>query len=193
MIPRTPRLHAAAALLLGVIVIGIPLIVLLLPAWQARIQFWERRSMLVEQASRYQSLAAQTPILKKSVEQLLAQSADRGGFVQETSSALGAAALQRKIQTMIEALGGNVQSAQSVPDISKGMFPAVTVRVQANISMEALGSLFGSLAQDPLLLEADNVFIQTRYAGGQRPAHEGINLLEIRLDVTGFLYEVETP
>ncbi len=188
-----PRLHAAAALMLGLLVIGLPLIVLVIPAWQERALFRERRNTLEEQSSRYLSLAAQTPMLKKSVEQLLAQSADRSGFLQETSPALAAAALQRKIQTLIEAQGGKVQSAQSIPDTGKGMFPAVTIRVQANVSLDALGSMFGALTQDPLLLEADNVFVQTRYAGGQRPASEGVNLLEIRLDVTGYLYEVENP
>lgn len=191
MTPLSPRLHAAAALMLGLLVIGLPLMALTVPAWHTRVQFWERRAALEEQFSRYQSLAAQTPDLKHSVERLLAQSNDRSGFLPEATSALAAAALQKKLQSLIETHGGSLQSAQGVPATTSGMFPSVTVRVQANLSLDALGPLLAALAQDPLLLEVDNVFIQTRYAGGARPAGEGANLLEARLDVTGYLFEAE--
>ena len=193
MTPLSPRLHAAAALLMGLVVVGLPFSVLVTPAWQARVAFWERRAMLEEQFARYQSLAAETPKLKTRVEQLLTQSADRSGFLQETSPTLAAAALQRKLQTLIETHGGRLQSAQSVPTNPSGPFPSVMIRVQADLSLQALGPLSAALTGDPLLLEAANVFIQTRYAGGARPGGDGMNLLEVRLDVTAFLFEVEAP
>lgn len=189
----SPRLHAAAALVLGLLVVGLPLVALVLPAWQARVTFWERWGLLEEQFARYQSLSTQAPALKQSVARLIAQSTDRSGFLPEATTALAAAALQRKLQTLIETQGGQLQSAQSVPPSGESLFPAVTVRVQTNLSLEAVGPFFAALSQDLLLLEVDNVYLQTRYARGARPVGEGIPLLEVRLDVTGYLFEAEEP
>lgn len=189
----SPRMHAALALVLGLAVLGSLLTLLVLPVWHARATFWEQKATLANQAARYQRLAAQTPALKQQVTHLLAQSADRSGFLPETSQALAAAALQRKLQTLVESHGGRMQSVQNVPATAEGPFQKVTVRVQAALSLDVLGPLFRALASDTQLLETDQVFMQTRYSGGARAAGEGVNLLEVRFDVSGYLFEVETP
>lgn len=188
----SPRGHALAAVGVTVVLVLLPLTLLVTPAWQARSSFNERRTALEQQAGRYQALAARTADLKKQVERLLARTADRSGFLPETSTALAAAALQRRLQSALETHGGNVQSVQNLPAPTSDPFPKVIVRLQANISLEALGPFLASLASDPQLLEVDEVFIQTRFGGGVVPGGVGTHLLDLRLDVAGYLFEIQS-
>ncbi len=185
--------HAAAALAVTIVVIGLPAWALMAPAWEARISFAAKRDALTQQSSRYLALADETAALKQRYAQLLSNGTNRSGFLPEGTTALAAAALQRKLQLLVEAQRGELQSVQNVPANNERPFPKVIVRLQANLRLEALRPLLDALANDPAFLVPDNVYIQTRYASGAGVAGQVTNLLEVRLDVAGYLYEEESP
>ena len=186
--PLTTRQHAALALALLGAGIAAMVVIIVLPALASRQAFQDRLGELQLHYQRFNALARQTPNLKRTLEELRSAPADQTGFLEEQAPALAGAALQKKIKEHIEASGASLVSAQVAAPGKQKLYPSTTIQVQMRGDVESLRDVLYSLAADPMLLQLDNILIQSRHAA-RAPARQGGDVIEARFDVTAFIYQ----
>lgn len=185
------RRHALLSLGLLLSVIALLFSVLVLPAINGRLEFHNRLSELQFQYAKFQHIVQQSGALQEELAQLQNAQTDQSGFLEEKPEALAAADLQKQIKTLIDTNGGNLISTQVVKSRAgeTGVFPEVTIKVHMRSDIEALQKLLYQLASSETVLQVDNLLIQKRRQGGGRRARRDANLLEIRFDTTGYIYQ----
>ena len=188
---NSQRRQALLSLGLLLSVIALLSTILVLPAINGRLKFHNRLNELQFQYSKFQGIAKQSELLKEDLTLLQKVQTDQSGFLDEKPEALAAADLQKQIKTLIDTNGGNLISTQVVKNRSDevSMFPEVTIKVHMRSDIEALQKLLYQLASSETVLQVDNLLIQKRRQGGGRRARRDANLLEIRFDTTGYIYQ----
>jgi len=203
------RQHMVMSVGLLLLCLTILYISLIMPALSNRQTFSDRLEELQFQFSKFSRSAAQTDQLKQELEQLKNTETDRAGFLQDKSEALAAADLQKHIKTLIGINGGNVVSTQVIQrrhndrsaqgymevessrqlDNEAGVFPQVTIKVHMRSDIEALQKTLHQLGTDQMVLLIDNMFIQKRHQARGRRVTRGKDQMEVRFDITGFIYQ----
>lgn len=189
---KRPREHMALSAALALGAAGLLFFILVWPALSARAAFHERLELLQVRQQKFTAAAARAPALEKELEALAGVKADQGGFLEEKPRALAAADLQQLLGSLIEQSGGSLVSTQVLEEINNdSVFPEITVKVYLRGATEVLQKLMYRLEINRPLLLPDNLLVQKRQqgdAGGGRDADE----LEIRFDVTAFIYQSQS-
>ncbi len=73
------------------------------------------------------------------------------------------------------------------------LYPKVTVRVQISGGIESLRQILYQLATGQPLLITDNLLIQQRNRSGVMHAGHQTDTLDIRVDVTAYIYRAGGP
>jgi len=184
MAQDNPRLHAglSAGLLIAL------LAVLLLPAIDKRLSFYQRLDNMQFQHRNFAPGIRQTAVLEEELKQLRRLQADRDGFLEDKPGALAAADLQRQLKILIESNGGNLISTQVVENDTGDLFPSVTVKVQFRSGTEALQLILYQLATGRPVLLTENLLIQQRNKSDAGHSTHKPEPLDIRFDATAYLY-----
>lgn len=121
--------------------------------------------------------------------------ADRIAFLAGSNPTLVGAALQSRIQSLIEAAGGQLISTQMLEGTSENGLSRVTLRTRMQASVAGLQRVFHALESQTPVLFLDNVSIHParrfRRSRSRRPAaartEESTGRLAVDYDVYGFV------
>jgi general secretion pathway protein M len=190
-----PRLnaqkHAAASLSILIAVLVLFYSIIIYPAVSGRMQFQERYEELQFQFSKLGDSKNKSQQLKKELAYLGSQETDKTGFLENKPEALAAADLQKHIKTLIESSEGSLISTQVVQQKEDDIFPQVTVKVHLRGNIEALRNILFRLNTEHPVLLINNLLVQKRHGSGGRRPQRRADQLEVRFDITGFMYQAE--
>ena len=158
------------------------------PALSSRLAFNERLQDMQFRHQKFAGIAARSQALEKELEGLASLETNREGFLEDKPRALAAADLQQLVQSQVEETGGLLVSTQTLQGADDdSIFPEITVKAHLRGSVESLQQLLHRIAAGQPLLLVDNLFVQTRQRDN-RQSRRNANELEIRFDVTAFIY-----
>lgn len=126
--------------------------------------------------------------LQQQIDQMNKAHANTGDFLEEKSPALAAADLQQHIKGVIEAHQGNLVSAQPVNETGQELFPKVTVKIHMRGNINTLQKSLYQLESSRPRLFINNIVIQKRNPAAARANQKDADLLEVRLDVSGYVF-----
>ncbi len=183
--------HSTISVLMLLVCLLVLYIILIMPAVSGRSDVRERLEELQFQFAKYDQSAKQIQQLQKELEQLNNLQADQTGFLEEKPDALAAAELQKHIKSLIESNGGNLISTQVVKNDNDDLFPKVTIKVHMRGGIETLQKILYRLTADSPVLLINNVMLQKRHQAAGRRARRGVNQIETRFEITGFIFQAE--
>ncbi len=184
-----PRgLHALLAVGITLALLGALCYALLWPALSSRSSATERLAALHFQQQRFAQLALSPP--GPDAAPALLVGPDPSGFLAEQAPALAAAHLQQVLSDLVAEAGGVLLSSQVISgNADNSLFPAVTVKASLSGSMATLHQLLYRIESHRPVLIPDNLLAHTRTAGNPAEPDD----LDIRFDVTAFIYQAEQP
>jgi general secretion pathway protein M len=179
----TGRLLALALLLL-------PLALLVrfafMPAWQAYQDQGEQIARASAQLQDYQRLAGQLPALREQLAALREQQVLTPYLIDAPNSALAAAGVQQRLQTLADAHGGRVLSTRVMRGSPDGPFERVAVSARLQVSLEGLQSMLYELETGEPYLFVDDLSVMSRpVRRGRQTVAGGSGPLETRLTLYG--------
>lgn len=182
-------LHALLSVSLALMTVATMIYTVVWPALSARTLLQERMQALQFQGQKFGLATLQTPVLEQELEELAGLDLNQAGFLEHKPPALAAADLQQLLTSLIEEAGGALVSARVLQDTDgNSLFPSVTVKATMHGATESLQKLLYRIDTSPLRLILDNLRVQKRHIGAGNPA---LDELEIRFDVTAFIYQPE--
>ena len=183
--------HSTISVLMLLVCLLVMYIILIMPAVSGRSDVRERLEELQFQFAKFDQSAKQIQQLQKELEQLNNLQADQTGFLEEKPDALAAAELQKHIKSLIESNGGNLISTQVVKNDNDDLFPQVTIKVHMRGEIGTLQKILYRLTVDSPVLLINNVMLQKRHQAAGRRARRGVNQIETRFEITGFIFQAE--
>ena len=184
----TPRQHALLAAGLMLIAAGLLYFILVWPALAGRTIFLERLERLQFQQQKLTETVALTPFLEKELAVLSNLEINQPGFLEQKTRDLAAADLQRQLSLLIDAADGSLVSTQVLPNKEEeDIFPAITMKMHVRGTIESLRQILYTFDTGQPLLFLDNLLVQKRRRSDE-PAPRNADLLDIRFDVTAFIY-----
>lgn len=184
--------HAAISLTILLTVLGLFYTVIIHPGFSIRMKLKERYEEIQFQFSKLGDPENETRQLKNELKKLGSRETDKTGFLENKPEALAAADLQKHIKTLIESNAGEMISTQVVQLKETDTFPHVTIKVHLRGNIEALRNILYRLNTEQPVLLIDNFLVQARQGSAGRRAQPGADQLEVRFDLTGFMYQIET-
>lgn len=181
------RLLALA--LLVVLALGIVRLIALpaLAAYQEATASIEQSQTLLK---RYRALAAQRPELEERLAAQQEAEVGSGAYLKGASDALAAAALQDQVRTIIAGAGGELRSTQILPVQPAGPESSMrraSLRLQLAVDIEGMQQLLYKLETAEPYLFVDDLNIRERRLRRLRDEEETQPLLDVDLEVSGFL------
>ena len=184
----TPRQHALLAAGLMLIAAGLLYFILVWPSLAGRTIFLERLERVQFQQQKLAETVALTPFLEKELAVLSNLEINQPGFLEQKPRDLAAADLQRQLSLLIDAAGGSLVSTQVLPNKEEeDIFPAITMKMHVRGAIESLRQILYRFDTGQPLLFLDNLLVQKRRRSDE-PAPRDADLLDIRFDVTAFIY-----
>lgn len=107
-------------------------------------------------------VGATRPALAKQMAEFEHRHRSQGYYLRGGTDALAAAALQDRLNKVIDANGGTLRSIQPLPGMDEQGFRRVTVRVQMTATTESLFRTVYTLEAGKLLVFIENIGIQNR-------------------------------
>lgn len=183
------RQHAALSLIILVLVIAVSLYGLLYPAVSLRMSYLDRLERLRFQYEKLEQAVGQTENLRQEVNELKQLQPDRSGYLENQPVALAAADLQKYFSNMVAQAGGNLISTQVIRDKEDTLFPRIAIKAHLRCDIESLQKVLYRLrAGNPVLL-VDNLMIQNRNTPGPRRGQQDSDVIEVRFDISGYMYQ----
>lgn len=183
-----PRQHTAASLAILVLLLLAVYFVLIAPAVKSRSDFQGRFEELQFQYTRLNNSINRMEALRREISQLKKTQPDQGGFLENKPDALAAADLQNTIKNLVSNNDGNLISTQVIMNKDEEIFPDIKLKVHMRGTIEALQKILFELVNNQPVLFMDNILIQSRNTSGRRVQRDA-DQLEIRFDVTGYIYK----
>ena len=185
----TPRQHALLAASLIAVAGGLFYFILVWPALAGRAAFQDHLEGLRFQHQKWTETATLAPILEKELAALSGLEIDTSGFLGQKNRDLAAADLQRRLNLIIEETGGSLISSQVLPATNEDedLFPEITMKIYMRGNIGSLRDVLESFNTGQPLLFTDNLLVQKKQRGDE-PARQGVDKLDIRFDVTAFIY-----
>jgi general secretion pathway protein M len=194
MIERLPRIQRRIlAVFLLLLVVAVVARLLAVPIWNT---YQSNRDAIVQMEdaiARYSRLSTQVDALRAAVGELRqADDLDRYVLAQE-SEPLAAAALQERVKSVVTRSGGTLSSTQVLPAKAEQGFKRVIVSVRMAVSIDALQRVLYELENDLPYLLADGIIILSRGARKRRKPTQGVDLLDVRFNLSGFMRDAGEP
>ena len=180
----------AAGRLLALALLLLPLALLarfaVIPAWQAYQAQGERIDSATAQLRDYQRLAGQMPALREQLARLREEQLLTSYLIEAPNSALAAASVQQRLQSLADAHQGRVLSTRVMRGSADGPFERVAVSARLQVSLEGLQSMLYELETGEPYLFVDDLSVMSRtLRRGRQTASSGAELLETRLILYG--------
>jgi general secretion pathway protein M len=169
----------ALGLLLVVIVVLLQLSVV--PLWQRYRALAPAIAEQRAQLQRYQRLAAEAPQLEARLQSLQADAPFSDYLLSGTSGSLAAAALQQRLQNLVQEQDGRVLSTRVMRAQQSGDFEQVTVNARLQIDLTGLQGLLQGLETQTPYLYVENLNIFRRRGRSNTTLHQ----LEVQMDIYG--------
>lgn len=194
MIARLPRLQRRIlAMLLLFLVLAAVVRVVVLPIWSGFLSNRDAIAQSEDNIARYSRLSTQIGALQSAVGELeQTDDLDRYVLVQE-SEPLAAAALQARMKSVVNSSGGTLTSTQVLPTETEQGFKRVIVNVRMAVSTDALQRVLYELENNLPYLLTDDIVILSRRARKRRRTTQGVDLLDVRFNLYGYMRDTEEP
>lgn len=177
------RLLALALLLLPLALLARFIVI---PAWQAYQAQGEQIGNASAQLQDYQRLAGQLPALREQLARLREEQLLTPYLIEAPNSALAAASVQQRLQSLADAHGGRVLSTRVMRGSPDGPFERVAVSARLQVSLEGLQSMLYELETgEPYLFVEDLSVMSRTIRRGRQAASSGAEPLETRLILYG--------
>ena len=185
--------HMTISAALALVALGLLFFILVWPALSGRAALHARTEALAFHKQKFSLAAEQVPGLEKELESLAGVEVNQEGFLQEKPRALAAADLQQLLGALTEQTGGALISTQVLQERdNERTFPGVTVKVFLRGATGSLLKLMHRLETNQPLLLLDNLLVQKRRRAGDSSRRD-VDELDIRFDVSAFIYQSEAP
>jgi len=194
VIARLPRLQRRIlAMLLLFLVLAAVVRVVVLPIWSGFLSNRDAIAQSEDNIARYSRLSTQIGALQSAVGELeQTDDLDRYVLVQE-SEPLAAAALQARMKSVVNSSGGTLTSTQVLPTETEQGFKRVIVNVRMAVSTDALQRVLYELENNLPYLLTDDIVILSRGARKRRRTTQGVDLLDVRFNLYGYMRDTEEP
>jgi len=190
-LPRTQRRILAVLLLL--LALAAVVRVLVLPIWSTYLGNRDAIAQSEDNIVRYSRLSTQIGALQSAVGELeQADNLDPYVLVQE-SEPLAAAALQARMKSVVTSSGGTLTSTQVLPTEREQGFKRVIINVRMAVSTDALQRVLYELENGLPYLLTDDIVILSRGARKRRRTTQGVDLLDVRFNLYGYMRDMEEP
>lgn len=140
---------------------------------------------------RYRLLAAQQEDLQRMVDESRQRAGASAAYLEGETEALAGAALQQQVRSLVEAVGGELRSTQTLPlEPAADEAPAgrIGLRLQLAIDLEGLQALLYTLeTAEPFLFLEDVTIRERRMRRRLRDEPERAPMLDVGFDVFGFV------
>lgn len=190
MIPMGTRAQRRKAIAVAVLLatVALPVVLVAWPLAAAHRELDEGIDALATRLAKLQGLAAQRDGLEGLYRDGRQAHQANGHFLDSASEVLASAEIQAILKRVVEAQGGQVQSAQGLPARSENAGTRITVRVRARLGLEGLVRVLHELETGNPFLFLDNLSVRgqpaLRARRGPRPEATELNL---EVDVSGYL------
>ncbi len=194
MIERLPRIQRRIlAVLLLLLALAAVVRGLILPIWTTYLGNRDAIAQSEDNIARYSRLSTQIDALQSALGKLeKAGNLDRYVLVQE-SEPLAAAALQARMKSVATSSGGTLTSTQVLPTETEQGFKRVIVNVRMAVSTDALQRVLYELENNLPYLLTDDIVILSRGARKRRRTAQGVDLLDVRFNLYGYMRDTEEP
>lgn len=194
MIERLPQIQRRIlAVLLLLLALAAVVRGLVLPIWTSYVSNRDAIAQSEDNIARYSRLSTQIDALQSAVGKLeKAGNLDRYVLVQE-SEPLAAAALQARMKSVATSSGGTLTSTQVLPTETEQGFKRVIVNVRMAVSTDALQRVLYELENNLPYLLTDDIVILSRGARKRRRTAQGVDLLDVRFNLYGYMRDTEEP
>ncbi len=184
------RILAVLVLLLALAAVVRGLVV---PIWTSYLSNSDAIAQSEDNIARYSRLSTQIGALQSAVGELeQADNLDRYVLVQE-SEPLAAAALQARMKSVVTSSGGTLTSTQVLPTETEQGFKRVIINVRMAVSTDALQRVLYELENNLPYLLTDDIVILSRGARKRRRTTQGVDLLDVRFNLYGYMRDPEEP
>lgn len=138
---------------------------------------------------RYRRIAAQRPALEAQLEGFDERQASSELFLDGDTATLAAAALQDRINRLIDAHGGQVSSIQSLPAVADGALREVGLLVQFTGTIETVQEVLYAIETDARLLTFSDLDVRARLSRRRRRQASALvdPQLAVRMEIAGYL------
>jgi hypothetical protein len=189
--PGSVLSRTLAVLLLGIALLGAYRLILapLVVAYrdgEARIE--EAKQLL----QRYEALAQQRSMLADRLAEQQERAASAAGYLQGPSNALAAAQLQDRVESVVEAAGGELRSTQILPAerFQDGLaFRRTALRVHFVVTIDGLQATLHELEAGQPYLIIDDVTVRQERVRRRRSEPLRPSMLEVNLELFGYVRE----
>jgi hypothetical protein len=179
--------------LLLLFALGAVVRVLVVPIWSTYLGNRDAIAQSEDNIARYSRLSTQIGALQSAVGELeQTDNLDRYVLVQE-SEPLAAAALQARMKSVVTNSGGTLTSTQVLPTETEQGFKRVIVNVRMAVSTDALQRVLHELEINLPYLLTDDIVILSRGARKRRRTTQGVDLLDVRFNLYGYMRDTEEP
>ena len=194
MIERLPQIQRRIlAVLLLLLALAAVVRGLVLPIWTSYVSNRDAIAQSEDNIARYSRLSTQIDALQSALGKLeKAGNLDRYVLVQE-SEPLAAAALQARMKSVATSSGGTLTSTQVLPTETEQGFKRVIVNVRIAVSTDALQRVLYELENNLPYLLTDDIVILSRGARKRRRTAQGVDLLDVRFNLYGYMRDTEEP
>jgi len=189
----TPWIRRLAALLLLGVVLAAGYEFILAPIVAAFADTAQAISDTRDSLAHYQRLGAMRPMLAKQMAEIERRQAPQGYYLSGSTDALAAAELQDRLNRVIAANGGSLNSIQPLPGTDERGFRRVTVGVEMTATINSLFHIFYALEAGTPLVFIENISIQgwtslsiAKNASASAQAPEEPEL-DVEFDLYGYL------
>ena len=181
-------LHTVSSVSLALLAAVSFFFIVVWPGLSSRSALHERLQALHLQEQKFGLATQQTPVLEKELEELAGLETNQEGFLKEKPPALAVADLQQMLSSIVDEAGGALISTQILQEADgNNLFPAITVKVNLRGATESLQQILYRIDTSRPQLILDNLRVQKKQSTGA----PGIDELEIRFDLTAYIYQPE--
>jgi hypothetical protein len=180
--------HAALSAAILLVLSAVVYVLFIEPAVSGRVEFYNRLDQLQFQYQKLSNAIDKTDALRTEIIALKQDKPDQSGFLEEKVETLAAADLQNRIKNLVSSFDGNLISTQVIQNQEDTIFPEITIKVHMRGDIETLQKLLYELRSSQPVLLVDNLLIQARNVNRRRRIQQNADQLEIRFDITGFIY-----
>ena len=179
--------HRALALALLVGLVGLAYAVLLSPLWH---RYQRVRGEVIEHVAQTAHMLTVAQDAQRLVEQRdeLSSQGDWGRyFIQGAHPTLAAAALQRRVESIVKQSGGRLSSTQVLRPEEEQDYLKVAIRVRLALDTSALQQVLYELEGRPPLLTVEALTIIARRSRDARRTHDDPFDLDVQFQVSGWM------
>ncbi len=190
----TPWLSRLAALLLLAAVLAATYVWAIEPVIAAHAEVDRAIAGSRDMLGRFERLGAARDALKSQAEAIGRETETTAYYLTGGTDALAAADLQSRVQTLVQSVGGQMASLQTLPSEDEQGFRRVTIRLQMRTTIGPLARILHSLETGTPLLFIDNLDIQSRAPRTRDKEEATVDpVLTVGFDVYGYLVAEVSP